>query len=703
MAAFVGGKRSRGLLLAAVLLLTALLEGLSMEAAIRQEELLRSRERLQHLQGTDGLSCQLCKNTMLAVQDVLLMAHELILQLAKVVCKTLHLEHAEVCSGAIDRYAPVVLTVFANRYLDPMEICTFLNACDQGGKGQEDNDGLMSTTQESIHKIRKGTFKRVDFWQISQKFSAESKVKTDCCEVSISKHMPGVHLKLRKLPERSATDEQRHWAARWQRLRKGTTKKEDPENFRSHGHRNSDDVRRSSTYEGKRLEFMKNSKGSQFSQMQEQQTGSFLHITDFHFDPAYKEGADIQCLLPLCCQASNGPGPTPNRKAQRLGEFKCDLSEPLLDDLLLFTSTFDNLPPIDFVVYTGDSPPHTIWKDTKESTMKNLQIVHKKMKAAFINKSVYPVIGNHESVPADQFPLPPSDDFLLGELWELWSTWLPGECKATFLHGGFYTLIHEPGLRVVALNTQWWDVMNFWLLNSTRANPDPAGQFEWLEKTLKEAEEKHESVLILGHIPPGDETFYVSYCLYYIDLLERYQHIVVGQLFGHTHSDQFKVYTRKNGDAVGVALLAPSVTPYNGRNPSFRLFSYKKALIEPPVSAKLLNYCNYLLNLTSANKAKNSSEWILGYCAKEQYGLASMEPKEWQKLAIGLRDNDVLWEKFAKNFRAQRPWKCNSACRVEHVCYTMSSTFYDFQTCRKASFFDFSHPLPKLLNSLVKL
>jgi hypothetical protein len=35
---------------------------------------------------------------------------------------------------------------------------------------------------------------------------------------------------------------------------------------------------------------------------------------------------------------------------------------------------------------------------------------------------------------------------------EMWSVWLPSETKETILKGGFYTVLAQPGFRIIALN-----------------------------------------------------------------------------------------------------------------------------------------------------------------------------------------------------------------------------------------------------------
>jgi len=55
------------------------------------------------------------------------------------------------------------------------------------------------------------------------------------------------------------------------------------------------------------------------------------------------------------------------------------------------------------------------------------------------------------------------------------------------------------------------------------------------------AEAHNESVLIIGHIPPGDVFALSDWSEVYRLLMNRFAHIIKGQFYGHTHYDEFKV------------------------------------------------------------------------------------------------------------------------------------------------------------------
>lgn len=58
-------------------------------------------------------------------------------------------------------------------------------------------------------------------------------------------------------------------------------------------------------------------------------------------------------------------------------------------------------------------------------------------------------------------------------------------------YGGFYSMVVQPGLRVVSLNMNFCARENFWLMvNST----DPANQLQWLVHILQTSEDVGEKV-----------------------------------------------------------------------------------------------------------------------------------------------------------------------------------------------------------------
>ena len=85
---------------------------------------------------------------------------------------------------------------------------------------------------------------------------------------------------------------------------------------------------------------------------------------------------------------------------------------------------------------------------------------------------------------------------------QLWQTWLPPKAIDTLKSGGFYKIdLAGRQLQLVAINTALYLESN--MVTRHNYHHDPANQWHWLQRTLKAAREKHKTVIIFGHSPPG--------------------------------------------------------------------------------------------------------------------------------------------------------------------------------------------------------
>lgn len=179
-----------------------------------------------------------------------------------------------------------------------------------------------------------------------------------------------------------------------------------------------------------------------------------------------------------------------------------------------------------------------------------------------------------------------------------------------FVSGAFYTLQIYPGLRLISLNMNYCPRSNFWLfVNAT----DPLDQLSWLAQTLQQSEIINEKVHIIGHIRP--RSCLESWSQNYYRILARYESTIVGQFFGHSHTDNFQVdYDLDNKTrAIAVEYISGSVTPGSFLNPNYRIYvidgNYSQS------SFQVLDHENYYLNLTEANLSMKPL-WIKEYFAK---------------------------------------------------------------------------------------
>lgn len=147
-------------------------------------------------------------------------------------------------------------------------------------------------------------------------------------------------------------------------------------------------------------------------------------MSDTHFDPLYQEGARDICEEPMCCRASHGMAKSNESAAGKWGGWKCDIPERTVDNLLqhikdthsvsnflcdpaAFPGGADTILKIldffsqsfDYIIFTGDIPPHATWSQTVEESLVALNSTISKLIYYFPNTTVYPALGNHETSP----------------------------------------------------------------------------------------------------------------------------------------------------------------------------------------------------------------------------------------------------------------------------------------------------------------
>jgi sphingomyelin phosphodiesterase len=227
-----------------------------------------------------------------------------------------------------------------------------------------------------------------------------------------------------------------------------------------------------------------------------------LHIADTHFDPYYEPGSVVNCNEPLCCRKNSTADKHNLISAGVWGSYgKCDVSKKLIDDVFLRMAK--QHPDVDFIIWTGDIPPHDIWEQTREGHVDNIRYTTKKLLEAFPDTPIFAAIGNHEGLPSGHFApswMKSQDqtiDWLYNELMSHWSKWLPPDTNVTIMHGGFYSVLIRPKFRIISINTNYCHAFNWWLvLNST----DPSQELKWLVYELEKAEANDEKVYIIGNI-----------------------------------------------------------------------------------------------------------------------------------------------------------------------------------------------------------
>lgn len=205
-----------------------------------------------------------------------------------------------------------------------------------------------------------------------------------------------------------------------------------------------------------------------------------------------------------------------------------------------------------FVIVSGDSAAHDM---TESDTLASVRFVMSSLQAAYPGVPLYPVVGadphhlamhvcshtlptgNNDCYPKNSLPIGPSS--YLSSLSSMLSSssLLPPSVWATFEKGGYYSHSPVPGLLIVGINSVYW--YKKWISFSTQAAmmearpfldtldsdsklgyyvvedleargintstlaSDPAGQFAWLESTLKAAQAANQMCILTWHVGLG--------------------------------------------------------------------------------------------------------------------------------------------------------------------------------------------------------
>lgn len=383
----------------------------------------------------------------------------------------------------------------------------------------------------------------------------------------------------------------------------------------------------------------------------------FIQLTDLHLDLKYQPGTPTDCGLPICCR-DDPIKPGMNGSAPYWGSSECDTSPQLWQSMFerLKTLIQESNGQIKFIILTGDLPAHDIWIQTKEENLNTMITQLEKLQT--LGLPIYYSYGNHDSYPVNQFAGSPLDP--ASYLWlykpvakTLNSTFqsspdLDKESRfQTFEQNGYFSLLVEPGLRIISMQTNYYDSGNFWLSFETPPDIEFGKYFSWLKQELQQSREKKERVYLIGHIPLRSTSLIPDAKVIH-QIYSNYSDVIVNIFNGHSHKDHFIIFFdyQTYSKPLFVNYAPPALTPDN-INPSFRLYQYDQK------TKGVTNYYQYRFLLQDANLDQNHSTnhsqqfWEIGYNPLElyaDYGLKDMSVESWYKLATEMKTNQQLFD-----------------------------------------------------------
>ncbi|KAG0950228.1 hypothetical protein G6F57_000117 [Rhizopus arrhizus] len=424
----------------------------------------------------------------------------------------------------------------------------------------------------------------------------------------------------------------------------------------------------------------------------EGKTFTVLQLSDWHIDFDYLPGSEVNCNRPICCRAASTDNKNITKKASMWGEYTCDSSLGLIESLLRHIPKVE--PNIRFSIFTGDIPPHDVWSTlpfgkTQFIQDQSYELFHSQFDSPLlINSNVFPTVGNHESAPANIFPLEHSNipskkayldlKWLYKSLATNWQSWLGPDINSFVQSNtGSYVARPVPGLKLISLNTNFCYILNWWLYQQP-VQKDPNGILAWLVNALQDSEDRNERVWIIGHIPPGDGTCFHDYSNYYSQIIDRYSHIISAQFFGHTHKDEISLFYRSKQEktaenAISVAYIGPSVTPLIDLNPGFRTYKVDTKTFE------IVDSITYIADLDKFVDKDSEPNWHVEYSAREAYNssraqitspTSPLSASWWHNVTVDMENNEATFNKYHLFTSKSSPIikECDENCRKNTIC-----------------------------------
>ena len=378
--------------------------------------------------------------------------------------------------------------------------------------------------------------------------------------------------------------------------------------------------------------------------------GSFLHVSDIHFDPFVP--ADVARLLPAT-DTDAWAARFAAAADQSFSKYGKDTNHPLLASALPAIARAG--AAADFVIVTGDLLSHGFQADAEKIlgipqgsaandafAVRTSLFVIESLRNALPGKPILLSLGNNDSSCGD-YKLDPGGAYLAATREAVRS--LAGadlvatDFDETYLAGGYYAARHPTiaDTTIVVLDDVLWSD-EYENACGTGGLEAATAMMTWLETQLATAKASGGKVWLMHHIPVGQDPYATAhskaatcaakivpmlkepFASTYVRLLAEYGDVVAASFVGHTHFDDYRLLRNAAGNVTGVEKIAPAISPIFGQNPGFLVFTYDKA------SGAIADFtAMYLTNLEAAT-GPAAGDWQTEYSFAATYRQADFSP-----------------------------------------------------------------------------
>lgn len=391
------------------------------------------------------------------------------------------------------------------------------------------------------------------------------------------------------------------------------------------------------------------------------ETGTFLHISDIHFDPFVPE--DTAKAL-TTADTANWQALFAAAPDQSFSKYGADTNHALFDSAMLAIGMAG--VDADFVLVTGDLLAHEFQEKAEKAlafpvgsaandafAVRTTLYVLNRLRAALPGKPILVSLGNNDSSCGD-YRIDPGGAYLAATRETVRSLAGPALVAANFDEtwsaGGWFSVRHPTvdGITVVALDDVLWSE-EYDNACGTGGLEAATTMLSWLEAELAAARASGGKVWMMHHIPVGMDAYATKhskeatctarvvpllkepFASTYVRLLAEYGDVVVASFTGHLHYDDYRLLRDAAGKVTGTEKIAPAISPIFGQNPGFHVFSYDRT------TGALANFRTmWLTNLEDASDPA-AGIWREEYAFAATYGQPDFSPASaeamWQTLS----------------------------------------------------------------------
>ncbi|HKD86504.1 MAG TPA: metallophosphoesterase [Terriglobales bacterium] len=247
------------------------------------------------------------------------------------------------------------------------------------------------------------------------------------------------------------------------------------------------------------------------------------------------------------------------------------------------------------------------------------------------------------------------------------------EFRTSWERLGSYDIPHPAvrGLRIISMNTVFlnynYQAQRFSEGCTTVPSTAASDLFTWLESRLNKAQQAHEKVWLMFHIPPGMDSYYSiqsyqallkktphpdkkqctsalvpmwapQWTEKFQALLEKYKGTVIAGFGAHNHRDDFRLL-RLSADEQAFVLITPAISPIYNENPAFRAvtFAGDGSLSDSSIY--------YLTNIEYAS-SRTAGEWAREYTFSQQ----------WKAKQLNAASLQAIYDKVTSQEEVRGEW-----------------------------------------------